>query len=159
MLFCVFCWLIKFFFCSSLLGLQPWQMSSLRPIKGWGNMLFCLLNFGESSSCHNTFAEELLMGETLCKKLKFPVRIVTQCWWKSVMWKEMLYLFFFSAEKKKTVLVETKIFVQHILYWVIDKVHSLVELRANNCLIFPFAYISDDQDSLYRTRMAKVYLC
>ena len=32
-------------------------------------MLFFLLNFGESSSCHNTFAEELLMGETLCKKL------------------------------------------------------------------------------------------
>ena len=36
-------------------------------------MSFFLLNFGESSSCHNTFAEELLTGETLCSKLKFPV--------------------------------------------------------------------------------------
>ena len=36
-------------------------------------MSFFLLNFGESSSCHNTFAEELLTGETLCNKLKFPV--------------------------------------------------------------------------------------
>ena len=69
----------------------------------------------------------------------------------------MLYLVYFQLRKKKTVLVETFCTAYSVLSMVKSTVW--VERRANNCFIFPFVYISDDQDSLYRTRMAKVYLC
>ena len=78
-------------------------------------MLFFLLNFGESSSCHNTFAEELLTGETLCNKLKFLVQNCYSMLMKVCGVKRNAVFILFSTEKKKTVLVETKGFVQHIL--------------------------------------------
>ena len=65
----------------------------------------------------------------------------------------------FSTEEKKNSSCRNYKFCT--AYFVLSMVKSTVwaELRANNCFIFPFVYISDDQDSLYRTRMAKVYLC
>ena len=64
-------------------------------------MLFFLLNFGESSSCHNTFAEELLTGETLCNKLKFPVQNFYSMLMKVCNMKRNAVFVFFQLRKKK----------------------------------------------------------
>ena len=121
-------------------------------------MLFFLLNFGESSSCHNTFAEELLTGETLCNKLKFLVQNCYSMLMKVCGVKRNAVFILFSTEKKNSSCRNQRFCTA---YSVMSMVKSTVwvELRANNRFIFPFVYISDDQDSLYRTRMAKVYLC